>query len=653
MKIVLVKPEKLVTNLDNKKTEIKRYMESLDFEQTENKDTNLLKRVALLLLNEEEIGTITVDYQDSKLEYKSNLEYLLAAKILKSDNVVVKVMNNEEEFMTTYNATESNIHSIDRNIGFINWEEKNKVTVNNWSDIGFLEERINLSSFETVLDELIEKKNNFYVSKDFLDFIKEKYQHVPDQYTYYFSKLNNEQLKSPILIESLKEHISSTDATEAYFFNTYFTRVTKKEESAKDKDLVNIIKTELIIEGNIKEVFKQENISQLKQYIPSKLRSHEYIVECVVGSLKSNSRYKLLLDEGIKLVGRKYLEDKKNFVFFVESIGIVAMRTNDFTDKIIKDITESFDFNNEQDKRYFNYLLDVADISLGYDVLSGVLNKIIMHNKDKLETKEKIKLFAKEFIELEESEILELTKNEDDIEILLNNHNRITNKIIHAKLKKMNDIEDFLQKKENIIKFLKISFDKNWLASKLVPQSWKDNNELIIETYGAKNYNDIPLSKKKEIEVSKENIMKLLEQNKDNFKYIRSEIKYDTSVLKYLAYDNPQNFEKTLPEIPVKKWFNFNFTLKMLEFNPKSLDFIPKTLFDNKQFTLNVFDKYENNNGYNMQKLLEKIPEQLKSFLQENNIRNNYVKALTNHFLKDSLEVTLVEKNIKEKKLKI
>lgn len=653
MKIVLVKPEKLLTDFDNKKTEIKKYMESLDFEQTNNKDTNLLKRVALLLLNEEEIGSIIVDYKNNEIEYKSNIEYLLAAKILKHDSIVVKVMSHEEMFIRQYNAVESNIQNIDRNVGFINWEEKNKVTVNDWSDMDFLKQRINLSSFETVLDELIAKKNNFYVGKEFIDFIQQEYEDGPDYFDEYFSRLNNEELKLPVLIEALKEHIAISEPNKAYFFDSYFTRATKKEEDKKDKDLIDIIKNNLINEDNITTIFKQENIFQYKQYIPAKFRSHEHIVDCVVKSINSNIRYRLNLDEGIKLVGRKYLENKKNFILFVESIKNIPMRTNEFSDKIIKDVTESFDLNNEQDKRYVNYLLDKADISLGYDVLSGVINKIMMHNIDKLDNKEKLKLFSKEFIELEEQEVLAMTKTEDDFEVLLNNKNRITQKVIQSKIKEITNVETFFTKKENIVKFLKLSFDGHWLKSKIVPESWKNNYDLLIETYGAKNYNDIPLSKRKEIEMSKDNILRLITNNKDIFNYIRSDEKYDTSILKYIAYDNPQNFEKILPEIPSKKWFNFNFALSMLEYNPKSLEYIPNALFDNKQFTLNVFDRYENHNSYNMTKLLDKIPAELKSFLQENNIRNNYVKTLTNHFLKDSLEITLVEKNIKEKKLKI
>lgn len=649
MKIVLVKPEKLLTNFDNKKTEIKKYMESLDFEQTNNKDTNLLKRVALLLLNEEEIGQITVDYKNNLIEYKSNIEYLLAAKILKQDSIVVKVMSNEEEFINKYSAIPSNIQSIDRNVGFINWEEKNKVTVNDWNDIDFLKERINLTSFETVLEELIAKKSDFHLSKEFLEFIQDEYS--SDYFYEYFSRLNNEELKSSVLIEVLKQPITSPD--KEHFFNSYFTRATGKEDNRKDKDLTSLIKDQLINEHNLKTIFKKENIAELKQYLPAKFRSHEHIVECVVQSMRATGRYGLSLDEGIKLVGRKYLENKKNFVFFIEAIGDLPMRTNDFTDKIIKDVTESFDMNDEQDKRYVNYLMNQAKFSIRNEVLTSILSKITMHNLDKLDNKEKLNLFAKEFIVLEEHEVLAMTKNEDDFEVLLNNRNRITQKVIQTKIKEIDNVENFFTKKENIVKFLRLSFDNHWLKSKIVPQSWKNNDELLIETYGTKNYCDLPLAKRKEIEDSKDNILKLIQKNQENFSYIRSEEKYDTSILKYMAYDDAQNFEEILKEIPSKKWFNFNFTLSMLEYNPQALEYIPKALFDNKQFTLSVFDMYENHNSYNMAKLLDKIPSELKSFLQENNIRSNYVKNLTNHFLKDSLEVTLVEKNSKEKKMKI
>lgn len=645
MKLLLVKSELLATPYDNKKSEIKKYMDNLDFKPSQSKEINFLKRVALLLLNEEEIGSITIDFKDNHLEYKNNLENLVAAKIMKKEEVLIKVLSQEEEFIKKYQAKESHIQSIDRNTGFINWEEKNQITKDDWNNLDFLKERIELSSFEDVYQELLQKKNKIYLSNEFIDtFIRENNQEIKD---YYFSKLNGEELKYSTIIKAMENY-------ENGLFSAFLCQA-MTEENQKDKELTNIIKSELITEDNIKKIFNRDNIKNLQMYIPPKFRSHEHIVESIVNNLNATGwgTQRLNLDEAIKIIGKKYLTDKKDFIFFISSISDTVMKTNDSTDKVLKEVIELFDLKNDSDKRLFDYLCDHSADSNEYRLAGGIIRKIVHHNKNQLTDKEKVNLYSRGIIDLEKDEVLSLLKDESDLAMLLKSHTRKTHEVIQEKIKKTTDLEELIQEKENIVRFLKISFPDDWLKTKNIPEKWKENDEFIIATYGSKNYKDLPLAKRKELEENQENIINLVKLRNENFKIIRNNNKYDPVILKQFAYDNPTDFKEMLGDIPKKKWYNFNFSLKLLEYHPASLEYIPAALFDNKQFTLNIFEKYEKNGAYKMKDLLSKIPEELKSFLQDNNITSNYVEMLNKHFLKDSLEVNLTEKNFKVKKVKI
>lgn len=645
MKLLIVNPEILTTPYDNKKTEIKKYMENLDFVATKSKDTNFLKRVALLLLNDEELSAVTIDYKNSSIEYINNLEYLITAKIQKKEEILIKVLSNEEEFIKVYNAKESDLKVVDNNVGFINWEEKNNITKQDWNNIDFLKERISLSSFEDVYQELIKKKNKIYLNKEFIDeIVRNNNQEAQD---YYFSKLSGEELKYSTVIKSLEEY-------ESGFFSAFLCQA-MEEENLKDKELINIIKNELINEDNIDKIFNKDNIYKLQQYIPAKFRSHEHIVSSILENLSASgfSIKRLNLDEAFKIVGKKYLSDKNNFMLFVTSIPDSSMRTNDVTDKMLKEITQEFNLNEEKDKRIFDFLCNQDNSKNEYRLLGSIIKMIINKNQELLSEKEKINLFSKGLLNLEVKEIVPLINEEESFEQLLKNRNQKTNEVIKEKLKEIKNIETFIQKRSNIISFLRISYSSDWLKHKTVPQSWKENDDIIIETYGSSNYKDLPLNKRKELEESKDNVLRLIGLNSENYKLIRSEHKYDTNILKQFAYDNASEFEEMLNEIPKKKWFNFNFALKMIDYHPQSLYHIPEALFDNKQFTLSIFNKYENNNGYSIKDLLSEIPEELKSFLQDNNITKDYENILTKHFLKDSLEINFKEKNQQTKKLKI
>lgn len=559
MKLLLVNPENLLTPYDNKKTEIKKYMEALDFNATKSKETNLLKRVALLLLNEEDINTISVDYKNSTLEYKANLEYLIASKIQKKESILVKVLSNEQEFIKDYKAQESSIQSVDNNVGFINWEEKNSITKEDWNNIEFLKERIALSSFEDVLNELFKKKNKVYLSQEFIEvLVRNNNQEVQD---YYFSKLDLEELKNINIIKALENY-------EDGFFSAFLCKAIE-EENKKDKELTNIIKSELITEENIEQIFNKENIKNLQQYISPKFRNHEHIIKCILENLNSNSysTKKLDLDESFKIIGKKYLYDKKNFMLFVGAIPDTSMRTNDSTDKLLREITDTFDLNNEGDKRIFDYLCSRDNAQNEYRLLGTIIKMIVNKNQETLNEKEKLDLFAKGFLNIEPNEVIGLINEEESFEKLLINRNRKTQEVIKEKIKDIKSIEVFLQKKSNIIAFLKISYSPDWLKNKAVPQIWKDNDEIIIETYGRNNYKDLPLSKRKELEENKENVIKLINLNSENYKLIRSEHKYDLNILKSFAYEDSSLFTEMLEEIPKKKWFNFNFALKMLDYS--------------------------------------------------------------------------------------
>lgn len=645
MKLFLVKSELLTTPYDNKKSEIKKYTDNLDFKPSLSKETNFLKRVALLLLNEEEIGPITIDFKDNQIEYKNNIENLVAAKIMKKEEILIKVLSHEEEFIKKYQAKESNIESIDRNIGFINWEEKNQITKDDWNNIDFLKERIELSSFEDVYQELLKKKNKIYLSNEFIDmFVRENSQEIKD---YYFSKLTSEELKYSTIIKAMENY-------EKGLFLGYLCQA-MTEENKKDKELINIIKTEIINEENIKEIFHRENINKLINYIPAKLRSHEHIISCITTNINSSSWSinRISLDDAFKIIGKKYFTNKENFILFINRIQDTPMRTNDATDKLLNEVIKSFDLSDKNDKYLFDSLCDCAKDINEYKLANAIVKKIVENNKEKLTEKEKINLYSRGIISLEYKEVLEMIKDENDLEFLLKNNTRYNKDIIQEKIKETPNLEEFITKKENIINFLKISFYGHWLKNKKIPQSWKEDNDLLIHTYGSTNYNDLPLAKRKELEESKEDIKLLIKLNHNNFNYIRNEMKYESEILKQFAYDDPTNFKEILKEIPSKKWYNFNYALKLLDYHPASLEYIPSVLFDNKQFTLSIFEKYETNNAYNIKELLSKIPEELKSFLQDNNITSDYVNLLNKHFLKDSLEINLTEKNQKVKKLKI
>lgn len=646
MKIFKINPQTINTPFDNKKREIKKYIEKLDFSQTDTKEKNLLKRVALLLINENESSIVTIDYKNNDIEFKSNEEFLIAAKLLGKDEIFIKVLSNEEQFMVKYQCEEIEINTSASSTGFINWQEKNKISKEDWSNVDFLEEIMELSSFENLMDKLIKTKNDIYLTSDFiLRLVKDKDE---DIINYYFSILSDEELKSPYLMKVLK------DDNEKLLL-TYLHKVIEKKLNA-DKELTQTIKKELINENNIENIIDSKNISKLYQFVGTKLRNNEYFMNCLIENMKGTnySNDKLNIDQVIKIIGKKYLMDKKNFIFFTNSISYTVCRTNEITDILLNEITAQFDLNNEQDKKYFDFLCERKFHGYEYTFNTTIVKMILKNNKEKLTDKEKLKYYAKGILHLEKESILKITKTEEDIEYLLNNENNSKyNNIVIEKIKTSEDIKKFITKKKNIIAFIRIAMNDNWLKNKLVPEEWKIDNEILIETYGRTNYNTLPLEKRKEIEESKENIKKIINISNDNFNIIRNHNKYDLMILKELAIDNPNNFIEIMESIPLAKWYNFDFALNLIEYHPKSLKHIPEILFDNKQFTLSVFKKYETHASYHISELLSKVPEGLKSFIKENQISNNYIESLDRHFMKENLEINLIIKNDNTKKVKI
>jgi hypothetical protein len=158
------------------------------------------------------------------------------------------------------------------------------------------------------------------------------------------------------------------------------------------------------------------------------------------------------------------------------------------------------------------------------------------------------------------------------------------------------------------------------------------------------------VAESKESKENKENIKTLLHLNNDNFNIIRNKEKYDLDVLRIIAYENTNEFRSIMNDIPNAKWFNFNYVLGMLDLHPQSIQFIPEVLFNNKTFTLSFFDKLEEKNK---KSYVNELPEKIKSFLQENNIKDNYSENLSRHFSQDYFEKTIEDKNITTKKNKI
>ena len=73
MKLVLLDAKKIETNLDIKIKEIKKYADNLDFIQESNEEKNLLKRIALLILNEDTDQYVTIRY-GKELSILENIE---------------------------------------------------------------------------------------------------------------------------------------------------------------------------------------------------------------------------------------------------------------------------------------------------------------------------------------------------------------------------------------------------------------------------------------------------------------------------------------------------------------------------------------------------------------------------------------------------
>lgn len=651
MKILLINPQKISTKFDNKKTEIKKYIENFDFEQTNSEEINLLKRIALLVLNEEETALVTIDYKNNTIDYKNNLEFLIAAKILGKKEISIKVLSNENDFIEKYEGIEIEMNVSSGNEGFINWQEKNNINKFDWENIDFLKGRIQLSSFKDVMDELIKKNNKFHLSEEFIEYIELLINlNDKENFDYYFAKLDLSEIKSEKIVKLLKKDI------EIHLSESYFSRVLS-EKYIKEKDFIEIVKKEIITKDNLEKIFNSKNISKNFEYLPNNFKTDEHIIECITNNFRSNTygydNHKLNFDKVLKMIGKKYLMDKRNFTFFINSIREMPFRTNEYSDKLLKEISSQFDFNSKEDKGYFNFLYDQTFGDSEYKIIVGIIKLIIKENINKLDNKDKINLYSKGLYSLSKSEILELTQTEEDLEVLFKKQSKNNNEIIREKIKTTEDIRKYINKKENIISFIRIALNDNWLKSKIVPEEWKENNDILIETYSRGNYKDIPLEKRREIEQSKENVIKIIKMNEVNFNIIRNENKYDLQILKELAMNSPDNFKDIVKNIPKKKWFNFNFALKLIDYSPSSLDYIPAILFNNKQFTLSMFEKYEKNNGYQMKNLLSKVPEELKSFLQNNQITENYEEKLSKHFIKDYLEVSLKTKNITNKKSKI
>lgn len=647
MKLLLVKTESLKTSYDNKKVEIKKYLDNLDFKTVKNKEINIMKRVALLLMNQEEIGYVTIDYNNGVIEYKADIENLIATKILNKEDILVKVMSNQEEFIHDYNAIESNIESQLFPSGFISWEEKTNITKEDWNNIDFLSERIEVSSFEDVYNELITKKDKVYLSEEFIEtFIKNTSLMIRNAY---FSKLSKEELKSETLIKTLEKYNSN-------FFFSFFEVATNKNNK-DDKELIEIIKTRLINENNIDDIISSLNIKNLIPYIPNKLRNSDNVISKIIRDMNSFefNNEKISINEVIKLIGKSYFKNKKNFIYFMSSISGVSIRNDEYTDNFFKEMIESFDLKEKADKGLFTQFCEGIRSYERYKVGGFIVEKIVKNNMDYLTDKEKIMLNKQSVIVLNKNELLTMMEDESNMLLLMKSNSKRVEELILQKAKNMEFVKKLVNK-ENIVEFLKIGFPKNWLKSEKVPSIWKDENTLIIKTYGIDGYRNVPIEKRKEIEESKENILKLIVMNINNFKLINNDKKFDLDILKKIS-EECWDFETILGDIPKNKWYNFNFCLKLLEYNKHTLERIPKVLFNNKQFVLNVFAMYDNSDvidiDYSMKELLSEIPEELKSFLQKNNINSNYINLLSKHFEKDNLELILNEKNQKVKKTKI
>ena len=125
MKLVLLDAKKIETNLDIKIKEIKKYADNLDFNQDSNEEKNVLKRIALLILNEDSEQYVTVRY-GKELSILENIELLIAQKI-KNQEVLIKVLGDKESFIEEYKAITTEIESETLNQGFINWDKKTQV----------------------------------------------------------------------------------------------------------------------------------------------------------------------------------------------------------------------------------------------------------------------------------------------------------------------------------------------------------------------------------------------------------------------------------------------------------------------------------------------------------------------------------------------
>lgn len=406
---------------------------------------------------------------------------------------------------------------------------------------------------------------------------------------------------------------------------------------SENKEIKNFIKNELINEDNLKYFITEKNISKTINYVSNKLK--ESILPIVSRNLNGFD-YKIDIKDVIKFLGKSFLQNKENLDILCFHLDNKNFSLWGQANELIVNLGNNYDLNNDEDKKFFYNLLNYNN------TISRVLSdKIIEINKEKLNKNDILSLYLRDKLQYNENDILKLIEKEEDLETVLNYKGVRVTKVLNA----LNNPIDLLSKKSNIISFLKIS-SNNWLKDKKIPENWKEDNDLLIQTYGKSYYNDLPLSKRKEIEENKDNIKTLLHLNSSNFNVIRSKEKYDIEVLRVIAYENASEFRSIMDDIPKQNWYNFNYVLKMLDLHPKSIHFIPEILFNNKTFTLNFFEKLEEKNK---KSYINDLPEKVKSFLQENNIKDNYVENLSRHFNQDYFEKTIEEKNKNIKKNKI
>jgi len=626
MKLILLNSNKIKTDLDAKLKDIKKYADNLDFNQDDNESKNLLKRIALLTLNEDTEQYVTIRY-GKEVSILENIEILLAQKI-KNKEVLIKVLGDRDKFINEYSATETEIESDKLNQGFINWDKKTNTDNTDWTDLNFLEERIRLTSLNDVLNELIKKNNKIYLSNHFFEeFIQSTSE---NNIEYYFSKLSEEDILSS---DNKKNLLKLND--NKWCMEQFFKVVLKNHK--ENKEIKNFIKNDLINEDNLKYFVTEKNINTTIYYVPNNLKHN---VLSIISRNLNGFDYKIDMKDVLKFLGKSFLQNKENLDILCFHLDNKNFSLWGQANELIVNLANNYDLNNDDDKKFFYNLINYNN------TISRVLSdKIIEINKEKLNKNDILNLYLKDKLQYNENDILKLIEKEEDLETVLSYKGVRVTKVLNA----LNNPIDLLSKKSNIISFLKIS-SNNWLKDKKIPENWKEDNDLLMQTYGKSYYNDLPLSKRKEIEENKDNIKTLLHLNSSNFNVIRSKEKYDIDVLRVIAYENASEFRSIMDDIPKANWYNFNYVLNMLDLHPKSIYFIPEILFTNKTFTLSFFEKLEEKNK---RSYVNDLPEKVKSFLQENNITDNYTEKLTRHFNQDYFEKTIEEKQITTKKNKI